>query len=482
MKIPVSSIAIRARQRQRMDESKLRDLADSIKARGRLIHPINVRPTRPDDTYDTGDRQGQPIQEPWVLLTGGRRYAAHFMLGWSEIEARNYDDISPLEQQVVELEENLIRADITWDEEVAAKARMHQLKVAINPEHTASDTAQELGMDKGNFSRELQLYKELQANPDLKKSTSKAAAQRKVSFRQEIDKRIASVKAADLSGIKTRLETADMRDYIRRIPSQSVDLVFPDFPFGIDYDLKGDRPHEAMKGGYVDRATSLHDLLDDVVPHIVRVLKPSGWAACMMGWTNYVYLVKAFVGACGTHCGYATVEWNEDKQLWQRTSSSCSSKTRELDSSEPCRFVTPEDMPWIWYRPNSRQPSMWPELHANNQYELICVVNGGSAKLVRPNVPNVLAFDAIYSDRLHEMQRPHELCKEIISRLTVTGELVLDLCFGSGAHLAAAADLAREYRGCDINPDNMGPAMSLIAQFAKSPAVMATLKRPAADE
>ena len=209
---------------------------------------------------------------------------------------------------------------------------------------------------------------------------------------------------------------------------------------------------------------------------MVRTVKPRGWISAMMGYSNHHYLMKLFTGACGTHCGYALIEWDDDENRWTRKFNECHTATREIQSNDDCRFLDPEALPWIWYRPNSRQPSLWPEKHANNQYEMIVVVNGGDAKLVRPNVGNVLPIDAVYKDRIHEMQRPHELCKEIISRFTVTGEQVVDLCFGSGSHLAAAADLGREFRGCDINPDNMGPALSLVAQYWKGNAVMGAVK------
>src|SRR5437764_260476 len=118
MKIPLKDIAVVKRQRKEIDPQELRKLANSILARGRLIHAINVRPTRPDDLDD----EGKPITLPWTLLTGGRRYAAHLVLGWDEIEAANFDDLGPLEQQVVELEENIVRTNITWQEEIDAKA------------------------------------------------------------------------------------------------------------------------------------------------------------------------------------------------------------------------------------------------------------------------------------------------------------------------------------------------------------------------
>lgn len=480
MFVPLKDIAVVNRQRKVMDPQALRQLANSILAVGRLIHPINVRPTQPGevypDDYSTVEQRGQPIQEPWVLLTGGRRLAAHMVIGKDEIEARNFEDLPPLEREIVELEENVARADITWQEKLEAEARIHALRHQQAVERgeappTLTKTAEEIGMSKANLSKDLTLHAMMKVDPSLASAPTKKAALRKAAFKTEINRRIQSIKQVDLGDLRSKLFTADMRDFIRTIGDDSVDLHFSDFPFGIDYDITG---HNAatQKGHYRDDPNQIRDLLADTVSHMVRTVKPTGWIVAMMGWSNYGYLSGLFRCACKVHHGYADPSYTENGMIVP-AEKKCNARKGD---KRPCRFLEVEELPWVWYRPNSRQPSLWPELHANNQYEMICVVNGGSAKLVTPNVGNVLAIDADYNDRIHEMQRPHALCIEIIRRTTVTGELVVDLCFGSGAHLAAAADLGRDFRGCDISPDNLGPALSHVAQYYKGKHVMQAIK------
>jgi ParB-like chromosome segregation protein Spo0J len=484
VKIPIRDIAIINRQRQEMDLPELQKLANSIlmveKMRGEgngLIHPINVRPVRPDDlydqTYNVADLRGQPVRHQWILVTGGRRTAAHAMLGRTEIEARNFEDLDPLDREVVELEENISRKNLTWQEELAAKARIHELRqmqaATTGEVHTQKDTAKELGESTANLSKDLQLHNLMKTDPSLKKASSKKAAIRAASHKVEIANRVASLSQNSIQDLGKKLHTMDMRDFVRTLPDRSVDLHFPDFPFGIDYDKS--RPNaDNMRGGYEDRPEALIDLLTDVVPHLVRSVKPTGWIAAMMGFTNYQFMAGLFRTACATHAGYCEGYWNEIGEwepLLQKGQSKPYCNASPLNMRSQCRFLKVEELPWIWFRPNSRQPSLYPERHANNTYEMFCVVNGGEARLVRPNVPNVLMFDAVYTNRIHEMQRPHELCKEVISRLTVTGEKVVDVCYGSGAHLAAAAELARDFEGCDNNPANRGSAIVHVAQYYK---------------
>jgi modification methylase len=63
------------------------------------------------------------------------------------------------------------------------------------------------------------------------------------------------------------------------------------------------------------------------------------------------------------------------------------------------------------------------------------------------------------------MQKPIELWKEVIQRVTVMGEKVIDPTFGSGTSLAAAAKLGRDFAGCELNPGLLEPALGLISQF-----------------
>jgi ParB-like chromosome segregation protein Spo0J/DNA modification methylase len=452
VKVPIKDIAVINRQRKLM--KAIPELASSIKEVGRLIHPVNLRHPSDEDKAHP-DYKG----EPWILVTGGRRLAAHIYLGWDEIEYRDWGSMTPVEREIVELRENLDREAITWQEEVEAKERIHQLRQQQSPDHTAKDTADELGEHKSSTSRDLHLAALMKADPTLKKAGSKKSALRAASFKAEIDKRVAAVSTADITDLRSKLVTADMRDYVRLIPDQSVDLVFTDFPFAIDYDSAGNSRVGDYKSTYRDDPSNIMDLIVDVVPHIVRIVKPKGWIACMMGDTHSAWLRDLFRDACGTHASYREVIYLGEKGT-RFDPSKVIKMPHCTDSKTDCRFLEPELVDWIWYRANSRMPSLWPEKHANNQYEKFVMVNGGE-------VPNVLAIENVYSDRIHEMQRPYQLCAEVITRLTLTGEKVVDLCFGSGSALAAAADLGRDFAGCDINPDNLGPALGLVAQYYK---------------
>lgn len=205
-----------------------------------------------------------------------------------------------------------------------------------------------------------------------------------------------------------------------------------------------------MKGQYDDSIGTAKDFIADVVPEMVRVVKPTGWIVLFMGYELHSWLQDLLRTVCTLHFKYT----NEN------------GRCEDCVASSPT--LRPELPPWIWTRRGKGNHGHWPELHASNRYEMIVVVNGGEAKLMKtPSYPheNVLDFPPFSGERLHAMQKPHEVCREIIARTTVVGERVLDICMGSGAHLAAAADMGRDFRGCDSNPDNLASALTLVGQY-----------------
>lgn len=460
MKIKISEIAILERQRKELDKTKLQELAESIKANG-LLHPIVVR--RPFDEEVGGLAEGQR----YILSVGGRRLAAHLILGREFIEANLKEDLDPISAQVVELEENIKRHDLSWQEQIEARKKIHSLRVAQNPEQSVSDTATELGLTPQQLYRDISLADTVKANPELKAATTKGSAVRLAEHKQHVAERARVVSKAMGSDLSSKLHTADGRAFIRSIPSASVDLVFSDLPYGIDY-FEGAKSGENMKGQYDDSADSAKDFIADVVPHMVRVVKPTGWIVLFMCYEWHGWLQDLIRTACLEHHGYDTNRNGVCNQAGMKGEPTSKMGPITIVHAETCRFLRPELPPWIWTRRGKGNHGHWPELHASNRYEMIVVVNGGQAKLIKTETypyENVLDFPPFSGERLHAMQKPHALCREIISRTTVVGERVLDICFGSGAHLAAAADMGRDFIGCDRNPDNLASALTLVGQY-----------------
>lgn len=452
MLIKIADIAVINRQRKGMDPTEVAELAKDIDSLG-LLHPIVIRRPHPGEEAVTGGK-------PYVLMVGGRRLAAHILLGRTEIEANLKDDLSPLEARIAELSENVKRVNITWQEETDARAEIDRILKELNPTSTIADRAEAVGVSKAQLSKDLTLHKALQKDPSLKAATSKGAAIRTVEFRETISARLATAeknKGVGSVDLRSKIFTADARDFIRQVPSQSIDMVFSDLPYGIDYfdNTKAGRNADQIHSYYDDSAGAAKDLIADLVPHMVRVVKPTGWIVLFMCYEWHQWLQELLLNACVTHGEYR-------KSVSDK---GCTAAGGASDQSNECRFLRPELPPSIWTRRGKGNHGHWPELHASNRYEIIVICNGGEAKYAKKPVENVLDYPPMSGERLHAMQKPHELCKEIIERHTVLGEKVLDVTMGSGAHLAAAADLRRDFLGCDSNPELLAPALTLVGQY-----------------
>jgi ParB-like chromosome segregation protein Spo0J len=163
--IPVEQIAVVDRVRKNMGD--VAELAERIKAEGQHQAGI-VRPAVLDDQAEGID----PLVTPWVLVAGGRRYTAVCLAGLDTFKAELKDDLSPLEQKIIELGENLGRKDLDWDEEDRIRKEIHDLRTQIaaakGEKWTLADTGRELGETAMNISRAVRVAEEIEKDPSLR--------------------------------------------------------------------------------------------------------------------------------------------------------------------------------------------------------------------------------------------------------------------------------------------------------------------------
>lgn len=144
MKLIPSTIQIRP-NRQRKKLGDLTSLQDSIRRVG-LINPITV--TREGADY--------------ILVAGERR-----LTSWKEvkgdepIEANLFEDLNTYDRERIELEENIKREDLTWQDRVSSIARIHEMYLQQNDSWSAAQTGEAIGL------KERIVYYILQVVPHL---------------------------------------------------------------------------------------------------------------------------------------------------------------------------------------------------------------------------------------------------------------------------------------------------------------------------
>ena len=142
IRINRSELVIGQRQRREIELSKLALLRQSILARG-LLHPPIV---------------SFGLDRKYHLVAGERRLRAldaisdakeFFMCDGEtflpgEIPVTRLTDLSPADLFDAELEENILREDLDWQDRIRAIAASHEMRKAERPEQTLTDTAREI--------------------------------------------------------------------------------------------------------------------------------------------------------------------------------------------------------------------------------------------------------------------------------------------------------------------------------------------------
>jgi ParB-like chromosome segregation protein Spo0J len=416
------------------------DLANDLRENGQ-IQAICVRPPSPAES-EAG------ISEPWVLVAGGRRLAAAMTLGWMQIAATvRYDDIGEIRHRVLELHENLKRLNMTWQEEADAKAEILRLRQVEQPGITAGQVAKEIGDNAASFSRAVAASDAMAARPELRQASSRKAALRAADVADQLEarKRADETNRKAIEEVETRIATDDAVNFLQKY-EDFFDLVITDPPYGIDFWQQGQKTDaESNLSTYDDSPQAAVALYEEMIPALARACRDTAWVLMFGSAESYRVMEATWRGVCKDH-----------KLL------GC-----QLCMHLKDKHYQPETIPWIWYRPNSRNRPRFPERNAQNQYEYILVVNMGSALLAKPT-GNVFVFDAEYgNERFHGNQKPVELIKELISCCAYPGDRFCDPCHGSGAHLAAAASSSLVAYGCDLNPAMRAPALGLVAKHFK---------------
>jgi ParB-like chromosome segregation protein Spo0J len=117
--IGLSGIAINTPQRRALQPDTVEQLASSMKEVG-LLNPITIRPREGDMGY--------------YLIAGRHRYEAAKKLKWESVPALILEGITADDAELAEIDENLIRANLTPAEESLHHARRKELYEKKYPE------------------------------------------------------------------------------------------------------------------------------------------------------------------------------------------------------------------------------------------------------------------------------------------------------------------------------------------------------------
>lgn len=156
MKIPLNQILVR--DRLRTEKGNVDELAASLQRIGQ-IHPVLLCTIDPRIGGEKTHR----------LVAGERRFLAAEKLGWTEIEYTTREQLTDDELFEIELEENVKRKDMTWQERTLSIAKIHKLKCHKNwaegQQWAIRETSEMLGIPRADIGFMLMVAAELNKDP-----------------------------------------------------------------------------------------------------------------------------------------------------------------------------------------------------------------------------------------------------------------------------------------------------------------------------
>jgi DNA modification methylase len=406
--VRISTIIVKD-ARQRKDMGDVEGLADSILRNG-LLQPIILTRTE-------------------QLIAGERRLEAFRMNGVTHIPALYRDELDELTLESLELDENIQRKQLTWQEEQAAIARLHVIKQKQNPGWSQAQTATIIAKpgaaapQQRDVSQAMMLDKMMKLFPEIAEAKTKAQALNMAVAKAKAVNRKLDVEASPsvYAAVEQKIILGDSVEVIKTVADESFDAIITDPPFGVDYDTRIANTVGAASS-YKDSAKKYERILS-MAPDMYRVLKKDGWLLWFFG-----------------------ISWYERVKFIFRDAG-----------------FTVDEIPVIWDRSEGRCFTNVPVHYFTKGYDVALHAFKGDPHLVQKNKPNIVRIAPVSGDeRELVVERPVELYQEFIRRMTIPGQIVADFFTGSGSCPAACASLKRDYFAVEQDADRRAVAIQKV--------------------
>jgi len=409
--LDIESITVGERFRQ--DYKDLDSLCASIREKG-LIHYPSV----------DGDNN---------LIAGGRRLEALRLLGWKQIPVTRRHFVTSVQLRELELEENLQREDMTWQEEVNLKNEILRLKQSIHGVKSLgknqtgvsqNDIAKLVGDSPSNFSLDVNLAQAMEVIPELANCKTKDDARKKMKQLQEkvIVEELMKRKMSSPEKQSSKFQQADKAFVIgdaivnlKNHPEYNYSFINCDPPYGIDLNAikKGNEQVQTVERDYIEWDAKDYLNLCEVVARETYRIVDNAFMTFRFG-----------------------IQWYEPlKDILEKAG-------WKLDV-----------VPGIWYAQGAAQ-TMQPDVLLGKNYEAFFICRKGKPILNKRGRSNVFDFKKLNPDKkIHPTEKPLDLMAEILDTFCPPHGDVLVPFLGSGVDLMACLKSDRKCLGFDLNDE-----------------------------
>lgn len=404
--LPITNIVAERGERQRKELTGIDELAESIHRIG-LINPIVI----------TADGK---------LIAGERRLTACRSLGWTAIPVQFVDDLSDYELQSIELEENIKRVDLPWQDQCLALARFHRLKMENEDGWTQEKTGEAIGLSQRTVADQLTVAEGLVSGDERITSAERFSVARNVMQRVNERKRTAAVDSAVANfAVAAKVEVAkeekpipllhgDFHKWQESYDGPKFNLIHCDFPYGINV-ADSPRQNSVIQTHYEDTPDVYFQLLDRLGLAMDNVVADS---AHLIFWFSMKFYTETF--GLLSDMGWTV---NEFPLIWHKSDNA---------------GVAPD--PQRWYR---------------RTYETAFHAARGDRKLTAQGaVANSFSFPGSKSEAFHTSEKPIPVLNHFLRGICDDYSAVLDPTCGSGNAIKAALGLgASSVLGIELGKD-----------------------------
>jgi len=387
--LEISSIVVNREERHRRELVSIPELASSIQRNG-LVHPILVQ------------------RESLVLIAGERRLEACKSLGWTHINVQFEDEADPAELQILELEENIRRTDLTWQDNCLAIHQYHRSRLSTEPDWTQAKTALALNMSPQDLSKKMSVAEELvEGNSRVKEAPKLSTAvgitnrSRERAAEAALNPIRALHKAAEPAPEPESILIADFNEWAKTYSGPRFNFIHCDFPYGIGAD-KFNQGSAPLHGGYSDTEDDYWKLLGTLHDNVERLAAES------------CHLVFWF-----------------SMKFYKET----------LDFLAKTPFEM-NHLPLIWLKSDNSGIIPDPQRGPRQVYETALFGASGDRKIVRAK-SNAIALPSVKD--IHMSIKNPEMLEYFFGMLVDQNTRMLDPTCGSGGALRAAERLGAAY-------------------------------------
>lgn len=421
--IEASLIIVEREKRQRKKLTGIEVLSESIFRLG-VINPITIK-------------------LDYTLVAGERRLEACKLLDENyKVPCRFYEELNDKQLHLVELEENIKREDLTWQDRALAIKQAHELYLSLDPEWSVSKTGAAIGLDQSYASKNCIVAERLiQGDEKALKAETLAVAYNAINRETEraIDNELNNLIELEREDVREhetissnpgelhlKENTSQLRelpirnvnflDWVKEYSGRRFNLIHCDFPYGIDHgDSEQGGTANGRYEGYEDSKETYWSLIGYMLVNLDKIMTPSGH---VMFWFSMNFYQK-------------TIDY--------------------FEANSDLRLVMPQ--PLIWYKSDGRGIVSDVNRRPRNVYETALLFSRGDRKILSP-IDNCYACPTAKRQALHVSEKPEPMLRHFFRMFIDSYSEVLDPTCGAGSAIRAAESLgAARCLGLEINSE-----------------------------